>query len=198
MAAFSIRQFVCEQHCVPWKLRLLVRRLIPWRLRRVLTKGRSNLNCPDAMDTTYASLDDAFTSMDALYDRLVPLLPAEGKVLDAGCGIAVLLRRIASEHPKLKLFGIDFSPVGVQRTREHGFEAELAVLPDVPYPDEYFDGVVCTEVLEHLDDPVAAVRSFHRILTPGGRLVISVPRGMGPDYCDEHVQDFTAETIREC
>ncbi len=40
-----------------------------------------------------------------------------------------------------------------------------------------FDTVVCLNVLEHLDDPVAALRNFHRALTPGGRLIVLVPGG---------------------
>ena len=150
------------------------------------------------MDATYASLDDTFSSMENLYEHLLPLLPSRGRLIDVGCGIGVLLRRIQERHPKLKGFGVDFSPVAVERTRGYGFEAELAVLPDVPYPNDYFDGLTCTEVLEHLDDPLTAVRTFHRLLKPGGRLVVSVPRGVGPNYCDQHVQDFTPETLAEC
>ena len=198
MAGFSFRQFVVTQHGVPWKLRLLLRRVFPWRFRRTLVRGRANLNFPDTMDVTYTSLDDEFTSMENLYDHLLPLLPTEGRLLDAGCGIGVLLRWIHERYPKLELCGVDFSPVGVERTCGYGFDAKHAILPNVPHPDEHFDAIVCTEVMEHLDDPVAAARSFHRMLKRDGRLVISVPNGMGPDFCDEHVQDFTADSLRAC
>ncbi len=196
--AFSLRQFVSVQHGVPWKLRLLLRRVFSWRFRRTLTRGRANLNFPDTMDATYASLDDAFTSMENLYENLLPLLPSQGRLLDAGCGIGVLLRWIHQRYPDLDLCGVDFSPVGVERTCGYGFDAKLAILPNVPFPNEHFDAIVCTEVMEHLDDPLAAARSFHRMLKSGGRLVVSVPKDMGPDYCDEHVQDFTADSLRTC
>jgi ubiquinone/menaquinone biosynthesis C-methylase UbiE len=197
MAGSSLRQFVVMQHGIPWKVRLLFRRLLPWRVRRRIARGRTNLNCPDTMDATYASLDDAFSSMDNLYDHLLPLLPEEGKLLDVGCGIGVLLRRIRDRYPELELSGVDFSAVGVERTQGYGFRADQAVLPAIPYPDRSVDCITATEVLEHLDNPLAAVRAFHRVLTAGGRVVVSVPIGMGPDFCDEHVQDFSEPTLRE-
>ena len=197
MGGFSLRQFIFEQYCLPWKLRLLIRRIIPWQIRRTLVRGQTNLNRPAAMDKTYAALDDEFSSMENLYEHLLPLLPHEGRLIDMGCGIAVLLRWIRQRCPELELFGQDFSQVAVDRTRGYGFQAWLARLPDVPFPDAHFDGVVCTEVLEHLDDPLTAIKAFCRALKPGGRLVVSVPRGMGPDECDEHVQDFNEQTLRE-
>ena len=197
MPGSSFRQFVVEQHGIPWKVRLLFRRLLPWRLRRRMTRGRTNLNCANTMDATYASLDDDFRSMDNLYDRLLPLLPEQGRLLDVGCGIGVLLRRIRVRYPQLSLSGVDFSVVGVERTRGYGFEADQAILPAIPYPDRSVDCITATEVLEHLDDPLAAVRAFHRVLAEGGRIVVSVPIGMGPDFCDEHVQDFTEATLRK-
>lgn len=41
--------------------------------------------------------------------------------------------------------------------------------------DEAFDGLLCTEVLEHVVDPFAAVNELHRILRPGGYLFVTVP-----------------------
>jgi 2-polyprenyl-3-methyl-5-hydroxy-6-metoxy-1,4-benzoquinol methylase len=98
----------------------------------------------------------------------------------------------------LELHGTDFSAVAVARTQAYGFEARRAVLPDLPHPDNYFKCVVCTEVLEHLDDPVGSVRTFHRVLHPSGMLVVSVPQDVGPDDCEEHVQNFTEASLREC
>ncbi len=197
MSRFSLRQFVFEQHCVPWKVRLAVRRLLPWQWRRTLRHGRVNLNTPQSMDERYAGLGDDFRSMENLYARILPLVPPTGRLLDVGCGIGVLLRRVREHRPALDLQGADFSLVAVQRTQAYGFPARVAVLPHVPCGDAEFDCVVSTEVLEHLDDPAAAVRTFARILRPGGTLIVSVPKDMGPDHCDEHVQDFTADSL-EC
>jgi SAM-dependent methyltransferase len=42
-------------------------------------------------------------------------------------------------------------------------------------PDESFSGAICSEVLEHLFDPLAAIREINRVMKPGGALVVTVP-----------------------
>lgn len=192
---FDMREFVFKQYCIPWKIRLLVKYVVPWKIRRYLLYGRVNLNSPEAMDLRYSMQDDTFVSMENLYEYIIGLLPHKGRVLDAGCGIAVLLRMIRDRRPDLELYGIDFSQVAVARTRRYGFKAELAVLPDIPYPSGFFDVIISTEVLEHLERPDETVRSFFRVLKSAGRVIVSVPKGMGPDHCIEHLHDFDKDTL---
>lgn len=45
----------------------------------------------------------------------------------------------------------------------------------IPVPDQSFDVVLCSEVLEHIPDPAAAIREFSRILRPGGVLLLTAP-----------------------
>ena len=56
----------------------------------------------------------------------------------------------------------------------------VADVQAVGLPDETFDTVISCETIEHLVDPVGAMREFYRMLRPGGRVVLTTPNYMGP------------------
>lgn len=91
---------------------------------------------------------------------------ARGRLLDAGAG-HLPLRHIARQHCA------EYRSLDLRQTH-----ADLDYLGDVqhmPVPDAHFDTVVNLQVLEHVPDPLAALREMHRVLVPGGKLIISVP-----------------------
>lgn len=48
-------------------------------------------------------------------------------------------------------------------------------ITDIPMPDESFDAVLCSEVLEHIPEPTHALDEFARLLRPGGMLILTAP-----------------------
>jgi SAM-dependent methyltransferase len=58
----------------------------------------------------------------------------------------------------------------------------------LPFPDGSFDRVICSEVLEHILDDVAAMRELARVLRPGGTMAITVPR-FGPELVNWALSD---------
>ena len=50
---------------------------------------------------------------------------------------------------------------------------------DIPVPNANFDVILCTEVLEHVPEPIRVVKEIARILKPGGRLILTAPLGAG-------------------
>jgi SAM-dependent methyltransferase len=96
----------------------------------------------------------------------------DAPILDAGCGTGLNLRHL----PKGSV-GVDINPRNVallnQRLPDH-----VVVEGDVehlPFADGNFGTVLCTEVIEHIPDPAAALAEYRRVLRPGGVLIGSVP-----------------------
>ncbi len=109
----------------------------------------------------------------ALLDR-VPF----SSLLDVGCGDGALLRMLHKRYPKVSFHGVDLSAVVIERNQAalpHMQFATANVAVD-PLPGSY-DVVVCTEVLEHLDDPAKALRTIAEATKPGGHAVITTPTG---------------------
>jgi 2-polyprenyl-3-methyl-5-hydroxy-6-metoxy-1,4-benzoquinol methylase len=97
-----------------------------------------------------------------------------GHVLEFGAGMGTFARRLAAEGFAKKISCADILPrhddlpVGVE-----WIAADLN--NPLPVADATFDGVVSTEVIEHLENPRAVFREFRRVLRPGGWLVLTTP-----------------------
>lgn len=117
------------------------------------------------------------------------------RVLDAGAGSGAMLQDLleAGAHA----VGIDGSPEMLRLARERvGDVAELIVADlaaPLPFDDGAFDDVVCSLALHNLRDWETPLAEFHRVLAPGGRLILSVEHpfaiwcagrqdGQSPDY----------------
>ncbi len=107
----------------------------------------------------------------------------EATILDFGCGSGDGLAALAARFPLAALAGVDGSAEGLAMTARALPEATLvqADFADADgVPAElagWASHVVCSEVLEHVDDPVAVLRAVAACLKPGGRLVVTVPGG---------------------
>ncbi len=107
--------------------------------------------------------------------RLVPDEP--GDVLDAGMGPGRLC--VELDQRGWRVSGVDVSEVMVELAAArlpHARERLLAApIEALPFPDESFDVVIATGVLEHVGDKEAAIRELARVLRPGGRAIVSFP-----------------------
>jgi 2-polyprenyl-3-methyl-5-hydroxy-6-metoxy-1,4-benzoquinol methylase len=109
--------------------------------------------------------------------RLLDLLSgqvASGRLLDVGCGHGLLLDEARRRGYEVE--GLELSRDAARHARER---LDLGVreqpLEDAALDDERYDAIVLTDVLEHLEDPVAALARCTRLLAPGGALLVVTP-----------------------
>lgn len=95
------------------------------------------------------------------------LAPVAGRVLDVGCGTKPYLPWFKSIPPPV-IVGIDIEP-------GPGVNVVIEEARPWPFPKGSFDMVLCTQVLEHASDVAFVLAEIHRVLAPGGHLVITVP-----------------------
>ncbi|MEM3434418.1 MAG: GNAT family N-acetyltransferase, partial [Candidatus Methanomethyliaceae archaeon] len=94
---------------------------------------------------------------------------ASGILVDIGCGekpYAVMTEGLVTQH-----LGVDH----VETQHNHSKIDIFASAYDTTLPDSSADTVLCTAVLEHLERPQDALREMHRILKPGGYVILSAP-----------------------
>jgi ubiquinone/menaquinone biosynthesis C-methylase UbiE len=109
----------------------------------------------------------------ALVRRHVP----RGLVLDVGCGNSVW------NPGEIRTVGLDIAQ-GMLRHNSRRIPAYASVCADfnlgLPFDDESFDGVIVTEVLEHVEPYPRLLREIHRVLKRGGTIIASVPNEQLP------------------
>ncbi len=98
--------------------------------------------------------------------------PAE-RVMDLGCGTGGTMRTLRG---LADWTGVDVNPFAAQLAQDRsGAPVVVAAAHNLPFSDEAFDGVTALDVLEHIDDDLAALREVRRVLRRGGALVATVP-----------------------
>jgi SAM-dependent methyltransferase len=145
-----------------------------------------------------------------LLERTSAALPERAIVLDVGCGDGAtvwaldargLLKRTRA------VVGVDLSPTRIQRFRRH--TGRLGLVSDVGRSAAFRDGcadlVLCTMVLEHVQDDLGLLRELGRLLAPGGRLYLTTVlklrgawyfrRGLNgkPALDATHVREYASE-----
>lgn len=102
-------------------------------------------------------------------------LPAGSAVLDVGTGTGSNLRMLY-ELGFDRVLGLDQSREAIRFCAEKGLGAvERGDVRALPFPDRQFDLVLATDIIEHVDDDLSALRELRRVLKPKGHLLLTVP-----------------------
>jgi SAM-dependent methyltransferase len=125
-------------------------------------------------------------------------LPARARILDAGCGSG---RNMVELIRHGTVTGIELSPtsVALARERDVGEVIEGSVL-DMPFSADSFDLAASLDVIEHLEDDLAALRELRRTVAPGGSLLVTVPAypwlWSGHDEINHHYRRYTRRSLQ--
>lgn len=134
------------------------------------------------------SLVDSHRNGDALFDyaqiardewirAMAAALPPKTRVLDVGAGEARYRADFAHCDYKTQDFAQYDSSADPTSAASwtYGDIDYVGDITDIPVDSGSFDVVLCTEVLEHVLEPIRAIQEISRVLTPGGRLYLSAP-----------------------
>lgn len=127
----------------------------------------------------------------------------KGRLLDCGCGEGHLLETLCG-----KKYGLDYSSNALKRAKERNPDATILKgdLTDLPFDDEFFDVVTCSQVLEHIPEHKTAISEIKRVTKVGGKIIISIPNEMNwtigrlamlrfPIKIVDHVNSFTPSQL---
>jgi len=111
-----------------------------------------------------------FMETSALLNRL---FPERGRILDIGCGYGYFIKMM--ENAGWAAVGIEPSSRTSGYAKDKGLAVIETTIDDAEFPEESFDVITAFYVLEHLFDPLSAVRKIFMLLKPGGLTVLRVP-----------------------
>ena len=106
-------------------------------------------------------------------------VPEGSRILDAGAG-EQQYRQYCSHLNYVSQDFCEYDGDGNKKGLQTGAWdiSQINIISDIiaiPEPNASFDAILCTEVLEHIPDPIAALREFQRLLRPGGSLILTAP-----------------------
>jgi 2-polyprenyl-3-methyl-5-hydroxy-6-metoxy-1,4-benzoquinol methylase len=135
------------------------------------------------------------------------------RVLDVGCGEGYITEDVKDIFPKSTIVGVDYSISAIRRAaaRENNIEWVVANVFSLPFQPGYFDIIICTNVWEHVHDPMLLLDELREISREGGHLLMSTPSRyrirnavrvlMGKNVIfmsDKHVTEYTVGQVKEC
>jgi SAM-dependent methyltransferase len=125
-------------------------------------------------------------------------MPAHARILDAGCGSGRFMVDLAKRG---EVTGVELSDTSVALARQRGIgEVVAGSVLEMPFADASFDLAVSLDVVEHLEDDVAALRELRRVVAPGGALLVTVPAYQwlwsGHDEINHHHRRYTRRTLQ--
>ena len=149
---------------------------------------------------SYRLSDQAHTLADLLHRDTS--YPADSMVLEAGCGIGAQTVFLASNSPDAWIVSIDVGPDSIKEAKKRAGSANIKNVSfqnsnifDLPFKNNSFDHIFVCFVLEHLENPVKALKSLKDVLKEGGTITV-IEGDHGSFFC--HPESFEARQAVRC
>lgn len=109
--------------------------------------------------------------------RLITDICRNGKIADLGCGAGQQLDLIKKKYPEAECYGFDLSGFNISRARELNSKIKWvrSDIEDIKGFGGYFDVVICSEVIEHVQHPEKVIDKVTKITKRDGQIIFSIP-----------------------
>lgn len=147
----------------------------------------------------YEKYEYGFRTSDRTdHDRMLELLDIrpEDRVLEVGCGLGVLLKRVPSNYKR----GIETNDFAVAECCQRGLTVIKADAEQgLPFENRSFDVVILNNLIEHIRDPRSLLAECSRVLVVGGRIAITTPvRGFFVhDVSESHCSEMSLNKLKD-
>jgi len=181
--------------------------IIPWRVKAFLShhaplayhlavnaglRGNSQEHWDRMLEESW---DDPARAWPTKVDLIASLTRPDMRILDVACGTGSILRAL-QQRGYSDLHALEISGYAVARLNAEGIHARRGKLPRIDFPDDRFDIVIASQVLEHVIRRGLFAIEIRRVLRPDGRALIFVPDNcLGPIDEPEHVIVYTRESL---
>lgn len=141
------------------------------------------------------------------HDIILGWAAGRGPALDIGCGSSKILEGLPEGS-----VGMDISLPSLRHARRWGKDLVAGSISAVPIADRAFSTVICSQVIEHVPRDDGIFTGFHRLLEPGGELILGTPdygrliwritealyhRIVPGGYAEEHITRYDAKELEE-
>ena len=120
--------------------------------------------------------------LNFIIEKLKKGLPENAEVLDVGCGNGVISRSLGAHGFRVK--GIDISEKAIEKAKQlntfPNVRFEVTSAEQLVADGQKYHAIICSEVLEHLNDPGKLLKVLHQSLHADGFVIVTVPNGRGP------------------
>ena len=151
-----------------------------------------------------ALADAGFDEMERDLTSAASVEQRQLRVLDVGCATGALLAYLRERGWQVS--GAEISPSAEYARAQRGLEVWSLPLEEIHLPPDYFDLILASHLIEHLNNPASFVREAWRILRPGGRFLLTTPniagfqaRLLGARWRSaifDHLYLFSARTLK--